>query len=367
MWSVTPSPTPTDASGHVYLGGISCTSSTSCMAVGYYYNGSPYKTLTESWNGTDWSIVPSPNPSGGYNYLNSVSCLSSTDCVAVGAYFDSAANRGLQTLIEIWNGTEWSVTPSPDDSSSDNELQGVSCTRSTDCVAVGWGTSSSDPSPTLIESWNGTIWSIVPSPNPGSGANLLLGVSCSRSISCQAVGFSESSKPDKKMRTLVESWNGTTWSSISSPSPGYQSNSLGSVSCSSSVNCKALGTDSSGGPTGALIESWNGTVWSVESAAPKGSSGISLAGVSCISSTDCVAVGDYDTNGQGTTGETLVESWDGVAWYVTGSPDKGGANFLSNVSCISSTLCVAVGDHDKRRKVDRTLIETGTASSFNRT
>jgi hypothetical protein len=319
------------------------------MAVGYYYNGSPYQTLIESWNGSDWSIVPSPNPSGGYNYLNGVSCISSTDCVAVGAYFDSAADRGLQTLVETWNGTEWSITPSPDQSSSDNELQSISCTRSTECIAVGWGTSA------LIESWNGTSWSIVPSPSAG----ILLGVSCSRSTSCKAVGSRESSKPAKPELTVVDSWNGTTWSSNSSPNPG-ESNSLNSVSCASSVSCIAVGTYAYGGPPGSLIESWNGTAWSVDSAAGKGSFGNGLGGVSCISSADCVAVGDYFTNENETRGETLVESWDGRAWNVTLSPNKAGANYLSNVSCISSTVCFAVGDHDKTRTVGRTLIETGT-------
>jgi hypothetical protein len=352
VWSVTPSPNPADISGLVYLTGISCTSSTSCMAVGYYDNGSPYQTLIESWNGTGWSIVPSPDPSSNYNYLNGVSCISSIDCVAVGAYFDSSADRGLQTLVESWNGTEWSITPSPDQSSSDNELQGVSCTGSTDCVAVGWGTSA------LIESWNGSSWSIVPGPSAG----LLLGVSCSRSSSCEAVGFRESSSPEKELKTLVDSWNGTTWSSSSSPSPGRQSNTLNSVSCTSPVSCIAVGTASYGGepPQASLIESWNGTVWSVDSAAGKGSFGNGLGGVSCITSTDCVAVGNYITNRRGTSEESLIESWNGRAWSVTVSPNRAGSNSLSDVSCISSTACVAVGFHDKKTKVDRTLIESGT-------
>ncbi len=351
VWSVTSSPTPADISGLVYLNGVSCASSTSCMAVGYYYNGSPYQTLIESWNGTNWSIVPSPDPSSNYNYLYGVSCVSSIDCVAVGSYFDSSADRGLQTLVESWNGTDWSIISSPDQSSSDNVLQGVSCTRSTDCVAVGWGTTA------LIESWNGSSWSIVPGPSAG----LLLGVSCSRSNSCEAVGFRDSSRPGKELKTLVDSWNGTTWSSSSSPSPG-ESDTLNNVSCASSASCIAVGTASYGGqpPQGSLIESWNGTNWSVDSAAVKGSFGNGLGGVSCITSTDCVAVGDYFTNRRGTAEETLVESWDGSAWSVTPSPNRGGSNDLSDVTCISSTACVAVGFHDKRTKVDRTLIETGT-------
>ena len=58
------------------------------MAVGYYYNGSSYETLIESWDGAEWSLVPSPSPSSGYNYLYSVTCTSSSYCIAVGAYYD---------------------------------------------------------------------------------------------------------------------------------------------------------------------------------------------------------------------------------------------------------------------------------------
>src|SRR5207244_6237128 len=37
------------------------------------------------WDGTRWSITPSANPGGGGSALFGVSCISSTDCVAAGA------------------------------------------------------------------------------------------------------------------------------------------------------------------------------------------------------------------------------------------------------------------------------------------
>ena len=67
---------------------------------------------------------------------------------------------------------------------------------------------------TLVERWNGTSWSIVTSPNP-SGATfaVLSGVSCPSTTSCYAVGESALDK------TLVEHWNGTSWSIVASPNP----------------------------------------------------------------------------------------------------------------------------------------------------
>lgn len=107
-----------------------------------------------------WSVVPSASPRID-NQLNSVSCVSATMCMAVGYY--ETRNFYFKTLIESWNGTSWSVVPSLN--SRDSYLDGVSCVSATACTATGtYYTNGLDK--TLIESWNGTRWSTVPSPNP---------------------------------------------------------------------------------------------------------------------------------------------------------------------------------------------------------
>jgi hypothetical protein len=40
--------------------------------------------LAMVWDGTAWSIVPSPNAGTRNDQLSSVSCVSASDCVAVG-------------------------------------------------------------------------------------------------------------------------------------------------------------------------------------------------------------------------------------------------------------------------------------------
>ncbi len=108
-----------------------------------------------------WSITPSPNPGDSGDALPGVSCTSSTNCVAVGWY--NIASLGAGTLVESWNGSAWSVTSSPVDG---GKLNGVSCVSASDCVAVGSNVNTSGVSQTLIESWNGTAWSVVLSPTP---------------------------------------------------------------------------------------------------------------------------------------------------------------------------------------------------------
>src|SRR5207302_1391377 len=108
-------------------------------------------------NGTRWKIVPSPNPgSASYSVLSGVSCVSTTFCVAAGS---AVVNGNRQTLIESWDGTSWTIVPSPNSAPND-QFVAVSCLSASSCFAVGGTIIESNK--TLIESWNGARWKIVP-------------------------------------------------------------------------------------------------------------------------------------------------------------------------------------------------------------
>ena len=103
-------------------------------------------------------VVPSPN-AGLALSLRGVTALSASDIWAVG---DSLSNRsgGRQTLIEHWNGSTWSIVPSPTNPGAvSSELSGVTALSASDVWALG-GVGNG----TLIEHWNGTRWSVVKSP-----------------------------------------------------------------------------------------------------------------------------------------------------------------------------------------------------------
>jgi hypothetical protein len=180
---------------------VSCLSPTACIAVGAH--GFPEKTLIESWNGSTWSVMPSPSKPMAGNALAGVSCGSASACTAVGYYLSSAS---ASTLAQSWNGTAWSITPSPNKALSADQLYGVSCVSANTCTAVGQYQPSSGIPRTLIESWNGSRWSIAPSPNRApASSNVLNGVPCLPTGSCTAVGFYGS-----PAKTLIESSNGAT-------------------------------------------------------------------------------------------------------------------------------------------------------------
>jgi len=124
----------------------------------------------------------------------------------------------------------------------------------------GTGSAASILPRSLVESWNGRAWSVVPGPSPSVA--YLYGVSCVSAESCKAVG--DYATESHLHQTLVESWNGTSWSVSASPTPATAY--LYGVSCTSTRACKAVGEyvgNSGLGPTVALIESWNGIAWSL--------------------------------------------------------------------------------------------------------
>ena len=166
-----------------------------CVAVGSATpSGEPTQTLAMMWNGTAWSSAPRPRlPYASRGALDAVSCVNRFSCFAVGV-------QDTRSLIERWDGSRWSVVPSVDywDKYFFNELTGVSCGSPVGCVAVGTAEADGIPSPgrhleALIETWDGTAWSLtIPPPQGDAGVNSLAGVSCT-SEHCAAVGDYESS------------------------------------------------------------------------------------------------------------------------------------------------------------------------------
>lgn len=333
------------------LSGVACLSPTWCKAVGGFATSEqgPYRNVIESWNGRVWTVDPSPASEVG---IFSVSCVSRTFCMAVG----STSSPGTPTLIESWDGTRWSVDPSPVPPGGGAQLFGVSCASVSACMAVG---SYVAPARTLAESWDGTRWALVPTPNIGPSRNLLFGVSCPSVTSCTAVGYFVYSKSEYEASlSLVESWDGTRWSIVPSPSPAGTFTGLQAVSCVSPTWCMAVGggAHTAGDRSWTFIQQWNGTRWATVPSPNKGlQSG--LDGVSCVSTMSCQAVG-YGTKGTNTT-VTLAEVWNGNRWAVLSTPDyPSNQSILDGVSCTGPASCTAVGSFHVHGIFYRALIET---------
>ena len=367
-WTIRPSPSPLGApSGE--LSSVSCASPTTCFAVGITdpLDGSAHQPLIEQWNGASWSIVPSPQVGATREVeLDGVACPTATSCLAVGSIANNDVTAfAVNGLALRWNGIAWSVVPSPKPSTGDVQLTGVSCSSATDCVAVGSSTKFSNTAPfisadPLIEHWNGTRWSIVAGPNAGSGVltSGLRGVSCVSATSCFAVGSSISKAGSA---TLVERWDGATWSIVASPTPAGSGSDIGliGVECASDSNCFAVGN----GGTNTLVERWDGAAWSIApSPSPHAGSDVELDGVACSSDTNCFAVGTFDNAG-GTDFITLIEHWDGSTWSIVPGARNSLMTQLVGVACPLAAGCFAVGDDAIAQQWDGTSWTTAAFRS----
>ncbi len=336
-WSVA-SPAP----GTVYgsFAAVSCSGPSSCFAVGIVDAAGRVGRLVERWNGSRWSVVPNPNPPGAVTaQLLAVSCAAANSCWAVGQYDTPVSTKAL---AERWDGTKWTIVPSPNPpAASVTGLSDVRCTTGGVCFAVGdWFAGSPDSSAesTLVERWDGTKWTIVPSPNRSfANDSGLSGVACWSASGCLAVGHYTT---DIVTATLVEQWNGTAWSVVSSPNASDRNNELSAIACTSASQCFAVGTGH-----GTLAERWNGSGWSILTTPnPAGANGAAFTSVSCPSPSRCVAVGDSFKSAEPVR---LVETWNGARWSITRTPVPPGTirSALNGVSCATTTSCFAVGEY----------------------
>jgi hypothetical protein len=237
QWSVVQSP----STGSLFntLTGVAVVSVNDVWAVGWQANGGPSQTLIEHWNGTQWSVVTSPSPASVNNELFGVAAVSATDIWAVGFITNITATGPVdQTLTEHWNGTQWSVVKSPSPGSQTNNLTSVAAISATDVWAVGFYANSSLWQ-TLTEHWNGKQWAVVKSAGPGSVANSLLGVAVVSARDVWVVGYYLDS--NFVGHTLTEHWNGTQWSVVKSPSPGSFSTQLEGVAAISANDVWTVG------------------------------------------------------------------------------------------------------------------------------
>ncbi len=316
-WSVVSSPNvPAEQN---FLQGVTAVAANDVWDVGFTYNTSGNAfTLTELWNGSRWKIVASPNAASMDNFLYGVAGVSANDIWAVGAT-GNAGQGPLQTLIEHWDGTQWSIVSSPNSSLPINQLRGVTAISANNVWAVGSGSMLGGPTQTLIEHWDGTKWSVVASPNTTQIANYLYSVTAIAANDVWAVG-SASNSNGSAAQSLVEQWNGKKWKIVASPNI-LALNILNGVSAISASDIWTVGytMNVSGTTIHTLIEQWNGSVWSIVSGPNPTGENNTLNGVVAISTSDVWAVGNQFNTGNATS-QALIEHWNGTKWKIVASP-----------------------------------------------
>ncbi len=337
-WSVVTSPSVDGADNRLVSAAAVAPSDVWAVGNFMYLPSGPGGPLLEHWDGLQWSAVVTP--SIGQFSLGGISALGADDIWAVGADMTG-------TLTLHWDGTQWRYVPSPNGPNRQNDLAAVSARAADDVWAVG--RSSGDLSDrTLIQHWNGSIWTVVPSPSPGASSNELEAVVAVTADDVWAAGFT--SNNSNVFRTLIEHWDGSSWSTIPSPSPGSLSQIAG-LAASSAGDVWAVGTDG----YHMLILHWDGSVWTqADSPSPYTSYNL-LRAIAIAGPNDIWAAG-YGNDGSGDV--ALTEHWDGTQWTALPVPHVGAyGNYLFGIAATESREAWVVGDYSADNGYWPTLIE----------
>jgi hypothetical protein len=347
------------------LSGIAVRSRSNAWAVGYEspMDRAGVRTLAEHWNGKSWSVVPTPNQYSGANRLMSVSVVPRTDeGWAVGDGYDTPPppdyRASVEGLVEHWDGTAWHLVAIPAISEPQSNLQGVAAISTTNVWAVGDYTDAQGAVKTLIEHWDGSAWSVVSSPNPSGRTNILRSVAAVSPTDVWAAGTTENDTSGGFL-PLLEHWDGSAWHVVSTPSLGSPAADLLSVGCHAG-HVWAVGEfyDLSARATRTLTERLVSGVWHVVPSPSVGSSDNQLWAVAVAGDGVVWAVGQWYGSGNPAPFNTLVLRWNGKGWAIVSSPNPGSRNQLMGAA-VSRHRLWAVGTSDNGNW--RTLVERSSS------
>jgi hypothetical protein len=336
-WVTVPTVDPS-ATGNT-LTAVSARTGTDAWAVGFFANPADdtgRDGLAEHWNGQRWQRFTVPSTLRFDEKLLAVGGSGANDVWAVGST-NMISFASTSPLIEHWNGTSWTRVPAPAATGgSKSHLDGVVALSPTNAWAVG----RSATARALVEHWDGTAWSIVPVPDPTPPAGstlasaLLTGVSAVSPTDIWAVGSYALGGIALTGLTLTMHYNGTAWTVVPSPNiPGGttfnpERTVLNGVAAAGHNDVWAVGniftTDGTNGAAKAEVMHWDGTAWKF---VPDAATTNLLSGVTAASPTDVWAVG---VNG--------TEHWNGTAWTAVPIPSAvAGSALLAGVSAVPGT------------------------------
>ena len=269
------------------------------------------RTLAMRWDGTAWSVVPSPNVGIGWNVLEGVTALAADDVWSVGWSAPMTNGGTPQTLTLHGDGRSWAIVESPAVTGG-SELLAIDSERG-ETWAVGDSAGPGDGSTgvaSLAIRRTGASWEVLPTPDPGSARNHLYAVDVVGPDDVWAVGRWRN--VGETSRTFAIHWDGSSWTQVPTPNPGLAA-SLEDVEGAAADDVWAVGAFHNGTGYEPLTLHWDGTAWlTVEN--PGGGNALAVAAVD-----DAWSLG------------APIMHWDGSSWSAEPTPAEGGSVGAANV------------------------------------
>jgi hypothetical protein len=324
---------------------------TTAWAVGYYYdsNLAAYRTMTQRFNGTSWSIVPSVNAGAtGYSQLNRVDATSTSNVWAIGS------------LVERYNGSNWVAMSSP----AGVALRGLDVVSPSEVWVAGYSGSAA-----AVAQWkNGTWTTRYTQASTGRHLTVFEAIAVDGSGQVWAVGWDRDyDAPGRPVSSLVVHFNGTSWTRETTPNPANRNTLMDVALANGEVFAVGVAQDTSGGgitPRSLMLRRQS-TGWS-SLTVPKGEAGSQdqLLSVAAVSSTSVWSVGYYSSPSSGLY-EPLLVHWTanggaGTLAVSHPSPALTVSALVSGVSATSAGNLWAAGYSAPPSSGNATLILRGT-------
>lgn len=321
-WVVERVLTPAQGS-NVFANEVSCSSATNCLFVGVHWaSHGKDSNLAEAWDGSKWQFVTTTRtPGATFSSLNDVACPTASFCLAIGDA-GTSAQRYHDTAYTWKNSTTWRqiTVPHPRGASS-SELGGLACSDAAHCMAVGNYTNSAGRFLPFAVRWDSGRWRLLATPAVRNQHQTIFeGISCPTASKCVAVGNTVDNTAGKFYHAFAEVWSGGKWHvSTLRQAPSV----FIGASCPAADRCFASGYTfpSIRGYAHQLIETWNGSNWTTQSPAQTARLAGSLPHVSCVSSVACEAAGYAFYPSTPNNAEAITEVWNGHRWLGQVTPN----------------------------------------------
>jgi hypothetical protein len=174
------------------------------------------RLLSAHWNGTGWTAATSPTPVRSDQFASGITAISPGDVRAVG----TDETRGPDSLSAHWNGKAWSLARTPELSHADdaqNMLTGVSAGDAWACGLAGNVSGHNFRVPCVLHR-AGTKRVMTMVPSLGTGGGRLNGIRVLSAAGGRAAGQTQES--NGAILTLTGQYNGTAWTTVPGPGPG---------------------------------------------------------------------------------------------------------------------------------------------------
>jgi hypothetical protein len=308
------------------LNAISVRAHDDIWAVGYFNGEVNSRTLTMHFDGSAWTVVPSPNLPDG-NRLEDVVALSSTNVWAVG-WTSNPSTLDNRSFSMHWDGTSWTIVPTPQPGgSSVDRLKAVDAAGPNDVWATGVYWDSQTHGHSVLLHWDGKSWRrvAVGAPSlrllPTSECDTYSGLTGLTVVSAHdvwAVGDETTCH-----------YNGASWREVPSPQPRPEYNEftypLEDVSAAAPNDVWAVGARTVESLNGVewetFAEHWNGSAWTPFYFVPVGQI---FLGVDAVAANDVWAVGTDDYG-------AMIAHYDGSEWTHVPTPASGQGGDLGGI------------------------------------